>query len=146
VRIPLRHEGEVDWRRYRHSINQVLPHYWRAPEDTTLKLSTFHKNRKRTDKSASTFHKDTTGLKFDIDIDSILSSSEKPKQVEGNVIVAFLHDSIEVLQVGRLSLPLSLSLSISTSNNLLFSLAPLWSASLQGPPFRGCSRWKWCLR
>ena len=98
MRIPLRHEGEVDWRHFRHSLAQALPYRWRSAEDTSFRLATFHKNAKKT-RSGGKFHQETTGLKLDLDINSMLSPTQATQGLEGNVVVSFLHDSIEVLQV-----------------------------------------------
>lgn len=99
ARIPLKHEGEVDWRKYRHSLIQTLPHRWRSGADTSLSLASFHKNRKRGSDAKASFHKDTTGVRLNLDVDAMVSSPPKRPAVEGNVVVAFLHDSIEVLQL-----------------------------------------------
>jgi len=99
VRIPLKHEGEIDWRKYRHSIIQTLPHRWRAAEDTSLSLASFHKNKKRSGDQKTAFHQDATGVRLNIEALVPTAQSGPAAQIEGNVVVAFLHDSIEVLQL-----------------------------------------------
>ena len=97
------HKGEVDWRNFRQSMTNSLPHHWATREDTSLILAHFEKRRSgkeshrrmESKRSNAVPHSHVTDLPFG----GLKPHLPSEHINDPNSIVAHLRDGVEVIHL-----------------------------------------------